>query len=293
MVVAWLGIDIGGTKVALRVEREDGGTREVSFRWGRTASPAEDIAMLGRQVRETCDALLARVGVAMPATLDPAGRVTAWPGCPSWTGLDVGATFRVLFGDVEVRCADDGDLAALAEADTAGCADVVYLGVGTGIGGGIVLDGRLIPGVGKGSCEIGHLVIDREGPRCDCGRRGCLQAAASGPATLRRASAARGVAVGYDELRDGWLAEEDWAVAAVGETCAALAVAVSGLAELVRPAKAIVGGGFADGLPGFVPAVGAHLGSLARPGHPPVPVQAAALGGLSSLRGAMLPCPEP
>jgi kanosamine 6-kinase len=290
-MTSYLGIDVGGTKVALRAEGDGRQAYEATFQWPRPASASQDLDALAEHVgalRDHWRGPIAAVGVAMPATLDRAGRVAAWPGRPSWAGLDLGAALRRLFPGAVVCCADDGDLAAVAEADEAGCKDLVYLGVGTGIGGGVVLDGRPCPGLARGSCEIGHLVVDRSGARCDCGRRGCVQALASGPATLRRASELRGGQVLSAELREALLAGRSWAVSAVEESCAALAVAVVSLGELLHPSLALIGGGFAAALPGFVSRVARHTLALARPGHPPTPLRPAALGGLSSLHGAVL-----
>jgi kanosamine 6-kinase len=163
----------------------------------------------------------------------------------------------------------------------------VYLGVGTGIGGGIVHRGEPLPGPSHGSCEVGHLIIDRWGPRCDCGRRGCLQAIASGPATLRRASRLHGAPVDFATLRTALAGGADWAEEAVDETCSALASAIVSLGELFRPELTVLGGGFADGLPGLTARVAAHTTGLARPGSPAPVLRPAALGGLSSLHGAV------
>jgi kanosamine 6-kinase len=287
-----LGIDVGGTKVALRAEGAGLAPLEAEFRWSPTATAAEDLAALATAVaaidERSGGGPVTAVGVAMPATLDTAGRVVTWPGRPSWTGLDLTARLAALFATARVVCADDGDLAALAEADHADCADLLYLGVGTGIGGGVVLDGRPCPGPARGSCEIGHLIIDRAGPRCDCGRRGCVQSISSGPATLRRAAVATGREVTFAELRAGWLDGTPWALDVVRESAAGLAVAVVGLSEVVHPSLAVIGGGFAAGLPGFVTEVDEQAAALARPGHQPAPVRAAGLGALSSLHGALL-----
>ncbi|MGW0791973.1 ROK family protein [Streptomyces sp. NPDC002911] len=286
---------MGGTKVALRAEHTDGTVRQAGFRWPRATDTAThavaDLDLLARQVRELCAVAPdwpAGVGVAMPATLDAAGIVTAWPNRPGWTGLDVGAALREVVGTAEVLCADDGDLAALAEAHAAGRPDLLYLGVGTGVGGGIVLGGKLLPGPSRGSCEIGHLIVDRSGELCDCGRRGCVQSVASGPAVLRRAARARGTEVTFDELAQALAEGTPWAADAVREGCAALAAAAVGVSELLGPATVVVGGGFADGLPGFTGTVAAQTARLARPGHPPPTVEPARLGGLSSLHGAVL-----
>ncbi|MER7415888.1 ROK family protein [Micromonospora peucetia] len=282
-----LGVDVGGTKVALRAEAAGRPAYDRTFRWPRGADPAADLAALAAEVDRLRDAWgpVDAVGVAMPATTDAAGTVTTWPGRPGWTGLDLAGALRHLFPGTATAVADDGDLAALAEARHAGHHDVVYLGVGTGIGGGVVLAGRSVPG--RSSAEVGHLVVALDGERCDCGRRGCLQSIASGPATLRRASAGRGGEVSFDALRAGLDEGRSWAVEAVDASCRALAAAVVSLGELLDPTLAVVGGGFATGLPGFVPLVAERTRSAGRPGRPAPPVRAAALGGLSSLHGAV------
>ncbi|MFF3487391.1 ROK family protein [Streptomyces sp. NPDC002701] len=285
-----LGVDIGGTKVALRVEAGTRCVDESVFAWRPRHSAGHDLAQLAAQVasvRERLGTPPTAVGVAMPATVAPDGRITAWPSRPEWTGTDLGAALRALFPGAGVAWADDGDLGALAEAQAADCADLLYLGVGTGVGGGLVLRGELCPGPDRGSFEIGHTVVEPDGPPCVCGRRGCLQAIASGPATLRRAARLRGSEVTFDALRQAWHDERPWAVTALRHTCRALAAAAVGVQELVHPRLLLLGGGFANGLPGLHTLLSAHLAELSRPGHPPLAVRPAALGALSSLRGAL------
>ncbi|WP_091108345.1 ROK family protein [Micromonospora citrea] len=282
-----LGVDVGGTKVALRAEAAGRPAYDRVFHWPRGGDATADLAVLAAEADRLRGAWgpVGAVGVAMPATTDAAGTVTTWPGRPGWAGLDLAGALRRVFPDATTAVADDGDLAALAEARHAGHDDVVYLGVGTGVGGGVVLAGRSVPG--RSSAEVGHMVVALDGARCDCGRRGCLQSVASGPATLRRAGAARGAEVSFDDLRAGLRDGRTWAVDAVEASCRALAAAVVSLGELLDPAVAIVGGGFAAGLPGFVPLVADRARSAGRPGRPAPPVLPAALGGLSSLHGAV------
>ncbi|MEU5365590.1 ROK family protein [Streptomyces sp. NPDC005925] len=286
----YLGVDVGGTKVAFRVETGTECVDETMFSWAPRHSAAHDLAQLAyyaRELRGRSMVSFRAVGVAMPATVGPDGRITAWPSRPEWTGTDLSASLRALFPEAAVAWADDGDLGALAEAREACCDDLLYLGVGTGVGGGLVLRGEPCPGLGRGSFEIGHMVVGMRGPRCVCGRRGCLQAIASGPATLRRATRLRGRAVTYDVLRQAWGDGQPWAVSALRRTCRALAVAAAGVQELLHPRLVLIGGGFADGIPGFAGLVSDHLADLARPGGHPLPVRPATLGGLSSLRGAV------
>jgi kanosamine 6-kinase len=286
-----LGIDIGGTKVALRAESDAGCVEETAFGWAPRHGAGQDLAQLAAQVTELrarLDTPPRAVGVAMPGTVGPDGRITAWPSRPEWIGLDLDASLRALFPDAPVAWADDGDLGALAEARACGCEDLLYVGVGTGIGGGLVLRGAPCPGLGRGSFEIGHMIVELGGARCVCGRLGCLQAIASGPSTLDRAARLRGAAVTFDELRPALRAGHPWAVAAIDRTCRALAAAVTGVRELVHPDRALIGGGFAAAIPEIVGLVSEHLADLARPGQSPLPVAPATLGGLSSLHGAVL-----
>ncbi|MCQ4212407.1 ROK family protein [Streptomyces longispororuber] len=285
-----LGVDIGGTKVALRVEAGTRRVAETVFPWQPRPGADRDLAQLAEHVGELRDRLgvpFRAVGLAVPATVGPDGRITAWPSRPEWTGTDLGAALRTLFPEAAVAWADDGDLGALAEAEAADCADLLYVGVGTGVGGGLVLGGELCPGTGRGSFEIGHTVVELDGPRCVCGRHGCLQAIASGPATLRHAARLRGSDVTFDALRQGWCDGRPWAVDALRRTARALAAAAVSVQELVHPRLLLIGGGFANGMPGLDGLVSARLAELARPGQPPLEVGPATLGPLSSLRGAV------
>lgn len=287
-----LGIDIGGTKVALRAESADGRIEEHTFLWPNDQDgPDRDLALLSEGVAtlaaRTGDGFQA-AGVAVPATVGPDEQVVSWPSRPSWTGLALGPVLRVLVPGAAIAWADDGDVAALAEAEAADCADLLYIGVGTGIGGGLLLGGRLCPGPGRGSFELGHLVVASGGPVCVCGRQGCLQAIASGPATLARARELYGAPVTYEELREALRTGRPWAMAAIDGTCQALATAIMGVTELLHPGLAVIGGGFTAGIDNLVERVATHLTPMSRSGCPAPPVAAARLGGLSSLRGAVL-----
>lgn len=285
-----LGVDIGGTKVALRVEAGTQCVEETVFAWQPRHDADRDLVQLAEHIdelRERLDTPFRAVGLAMPATVGPDERITAWPSRPEWTGTDLGAALRDLFPQTPVAWADDGDLGALAEAQAAGGADLLYLGVGTGIGGGLVLRGELCPGLGRGSFEIGHTVVELDGPACVCGRRGCLQAIASGPATLRHAAHLRGSDVTFDALRRAWCEGQPWALTALRRTCRALAAAAVSVQELLHPQLLLIGGGFASAIPGLDTLVAAQLEQLSRPGQPRLEVGCAALGPLSSLRGAV------
>jgi kanosamine 6-kinase len=289
MTGSYLGVDIGGTKVGVRYESGPD-LLEARADWPAAGGVVADLMTLAALIERTADEWsrpIDAIGVAMPGTVDVKGVLLAWPGRPSWVGMDFPGALRTVLQRDDVRWADDGDLGALAEARHAGCDDLVYLGVGTGVGGGIVIGGRVLPGFARGSCELGHVVVDLDGPLCDCGRHGCVQSFAGGPAILRRAAALRDEPTTPDELRMAWADHESWAVEALDEAALALATAILNVGEMLHPELALIGGGFAAAHPGFVDRISGHLDRLARPGQRTITVRPAALGGLSSLRGAV------
>lgn len=291
---SYLGIDIGGTKVALRLTAElsphSSRAIEDSFRWPPASDGPRDLALLTERVQALTSRWpdpITAVGVAVPALFNACGIVRTWPSRPHWAGIRFVSFLERVFAGIPAFYADDGDLAALAEARQMNCANLLYFGVGTGIGGGIVHNGRPWPGLARGSCEVGHIVVERNGPRCDCGRRGCVQAVASGPATLRLAARLAGRDLTFAELAGAVGAGEPWAVTAIGASTAVLASAVVGVCELAQPDAVVIGGGFASGMPGYVTSVQEHVRRMARPGIDLVPVRPAVLGSRSSLQGAL------
>ncbi|KIF78149.1 hypothetical protein QR77_38845, partial [Streptomyces sp. 150FB] len=161
--MSYLGMDIGGTKTALLLERP-GAARPAyaRFAWPPGAGVEADLAALASAVSRLAgpDGLggVRGAGVALPATVR-GGRLVAWPSRPSWAGMRLDTlTERILPGG-PVAHEDDGNLAALAEAARTGVADLAYLGLGTGVGGGLVLGGRLHTGPRGGAAEIGHMVV--------------------------------------------------------------------------------------------------------------------------------------
>jgi glucokinase len=183
-------VDIGGTKIAVGMVDDDGKVLS------RTQSPTDPnsypaalesiIAML-RETSRSAGVELTGIGIGSTGPVDPIrgdfGDVDFLPG---WRGKnpvrDLSDAFKV-----RVALENDGDAAALAEAGWGAGRNrsrLIYITVGTGIGGGIVLDGKLYRGVDGAHPEVGHQVIDPAGPQCSCGFRGCWESLAAGPAMV-------------------------------------------------------------------------------------------------------------
>ena len=202
-------LDIGGTWIRAAVVTPAG---EILVRSRRPLPTSEG----GRAVVDTClDALgearmrtgchtLERIGVSVTGPVDPrTGKLFTPPNTgPVLAGLELGEALSRA-ACLEVRVDRDTNAAALGEhrcGSARGTANFVFITVSTGVGGAVMLDGRLIRGADGVAGEIGHICVERGGPRCGCGRRGCVEAIASGPSIARRAEAELRAAEGA-ELR--------------------------------------------------------------------------------------------
>ena len=195
-----LAIDIGGTKFATGLV-EPGG-RVIS--WAQTATPQE---LDAEQLWRTLDAMLTRV--LTEADVDPAtglagvgcgcGGPMEWPAgkvsplnIPAWRAFPLRDRLAERFTGLPVRLHNDAICLAAGEHwRGAGRGRTTMLGivVSTGVGGGLVLDGRLINGATGNAGHIGHVVVDPDGPPCVCGGQGCVEAIARGPALAAWAQA--------------------------------------------------------------------------------------------------------
>lgn len=181
-------VDIGGTKIAVGIVEENG--RLLS----KTESPTdvndyarglEFITSMLQHASRDANTEIAGIGIGSTGPVDPfTGEMGEVDFLPGWWGRrlcdDLKATFKV-----EVFLENDADAAALGEALWGIGREMrrlIYVTIGTGIGGGIVLDGRLYRGVDGAHPELGHQIIDPSGPPCSCGFRGCWESLASGPA---------------------------------------------------------------------------------------------------------------
>lgn len=215
---SYIGIDLGGTKLAAAVV--DAATGELSLRrqlpTEAHAGPDAVLRRIAGLVGEICETgglphdAIAGLGVGFPGVINPAGGQTIFlPNLPGdWNGKPVAATLRDATS-YPVHIINDARAFTLAEATWGAgrsARTTVCLTLGTGIGGGITIDGKLHMGLDGTAGEVGHQTIDPNGPPCGCGNRGCLEAFASGPAiatlgikaVLQGATTKIGELAGYD-----------------------------------------------------------------------------------------------
>lgn len=192
----FIGVDIGGTKIATGLVRGARVLERISLPT-LADRPKEDVL---RQVFASVDLILERtghslgeiagIGIVAPGPLDPqTGELLYSPNIPALRDVPIAHLMRERYGR-PVRVENDANAAGLAEAlfgAGAGYAHVFYVTVSTGIGTGVILGGKIYGGRTGMAVEAGHVTIDYEGPLCNCGHRGCIEAFASGTAIARRA----------------------------------------------------------------------------------------------------------
>ena len=191
-----IGVDIGGTKVAAGLVNAEGEIlAQNRTRMLTTGTPSNGLSAVSTAIQGLfSDASLknhiAAIGICAPGPLDPkTGVIINPPNLPIWHNYPLAEEMRRVY-NVPVRVDNDANAAALAEGKWGagrGYRNFFYATVGTGIGTGIILDGRIFHGKTGAAAEGGHMGIDRNGPLCNCGKRGCIETLAAGPAIARRA----------------------------------------------------------------------------------------------------------
>ena len=191
-----LGLDLGGTKVAWAAGDAERGVRAEGRRpTAPTGDPRRDVARLAEDVRGAARDLGAEaseaaiVGVSVPGPFDPvAGTVLQPPNLPGWDEVPIRAWLEEELG-LPVFLENDANAAALAEwqfGAARGTRHAVYLTMSTGVGGGLILGGRLHRGVNGAAGEVGHIPLEPGGDPCGCGLRGCAEAYLGGANWAKR-----------------------------------------------------------------------------------------------------------
>jgi glucokinase len=310
-----LGVDIGGTKVAVGIVCQDGKIlKEV-----RKPMVANETAEAGLQsVTTAIDSLLSpsagiqSIGICSPGPLDPrAGVVLNPPNLPCWRNFPlvekIASRYRL-----PVKLDNDANAAGLAETRwgaARGYRYVFYATVGTGIGTGIVLDGRIYHGNTGSAGEGGHMSIDYRGPVCYCGKPGCIEILAAGPAIGARARAkladgsrpsaildlANGdVAAVTSELVGKAYAEGDPVAREVLlETVQLLTIWLGNVVDFLDPDVLVMGGGVAAMLQPFFGEIKTRLPSwCVNPHASEIPLLMAHYGADAGIAGGAALCSE-
>jgi len=280
-----LGVDIGGTKVAAGLVNAAGeivSKTRVSMNATGAASQAMDCVhdAIEKAMAAPNHETIAAIGVSSPGPLDPqSGTVLHTPNLPCWIDFPLRREIEQRYG-LPVRLDNDANAAGLAEATWgagAGHNSVFYVTIGTGVGTAIILNGRVLYGRTGTAAEGGHMTIDFRAPvRCGCGKHGCLESMASGPAMALRArdkvasDGASGAAM--LALSDGQLADisaevvvkasqsgDPLAKKVLQETVDLLTIWLGNVVDLLEPDVIVIGGGVGARIPEWYEAIRKNL----------------------------------
>jgi glucokinase len=243
-----LGIDLGGTGIKAAV-LEIAEPPTILTHLSTLTHPEDGPeAVLGRMTALAQEAIAATgpvevAGLGAPGPLDlEGGRSLGMPNLPGWRDVPLVSAMEARLG-LPVALLNDArahTLAELALGAGRGCANLVCFVLGTGVGGGVVVDGQLLLGLNGTVGELGHQTIEPDGPPCPCGNRGCLEQYASGPAIARAAGMATGAEV-LEAARDG----DRRAVDALERAGTMLGIGIANTVLAVGPDRVVVGGGVA------------------------------------------------
>ena len=264
-----IGVDVGGTNIKIALVGING---EISYS-NSIPTRAEmgyeyTISAMKQAIHDLIETTqtdkndIEGIGFGFPGQIDyKNGIVRNAPNIPGWVEVPIAETMEKEFG-IPTRVDNDGRCAALGELNFGagkGCENLICITVGTGIGSGLIVNGKLVRGASNAAGEIGHIKLELEGgPLCGCGDYGCLEAFASGPAIVAMAEEyiKGGKSTKYRELSNGEItpyivseaAKQGDAVAKriftiLGEY---IGTGLASVVNLLNPEKIIIGGGVAD-----------------------------------------------
>ena len=189
-----IGIDLGGTNIAVGLVTEDGKLLKKISTPTRGERSAEEITV---SMAEAAMALIESenisreevisIGIGVPGAVDDDNGICVLTANLPYKNFNIAEIFK-RYADIPVRLANDANCAALGEAISGaarGRRSVVVVTLGTGVGGGVIMDSKVYAGFNFAGGELGHMVTHKGGRQCGCGRKGCLEAYASATALIR------------------------------------------------------------------------------------------------------------
>lgn len=304
------GIDLGGTTAKIGLFTTAGDLLE---KWEvPTDTSDKGIRILPNLAAAVQDKMAQRgltadqvegVGLGVPGPILGASVVSiVCANLGGWGDCDAGAQLSQLLGGIRVLVGNDANVAALGEiwmGAAKGCRSAVMVTLGTGVGGGIVVDGRLIEGAHGAGGEIGHITVNPDEPaQCGCGKHGCLEQYSSATGVVRCMNklleenpdtpcTLRGTAFAAKDVFDAARSGDQLARQEVEDMALTLALALSNIAVITDPEMFLVGGGVARAGEVLLEPLNRHYQSHAFVSCRNIPICQASLGNDAGIYGAV------
>ncbi len=258
------GIDLGGTFVKYALVAESG---EISFAGklpvGGKATREDTLKTIQNSIQQVVDEAaekgikLKGIGIGSPGIIYDGVVLGGADNLDRWENIDLGKIYSDMFGlpvfvDNDANVMGLGEVAFGAAKD---CTDVVFITVGTGIGGAIVMNGQLYGGYKNRGTELGHIPIQHDGIECNCGGRGCLEAYASTTALIQQYAKRTGKDAadidGYYIVRK-FKENEPEAMDCMRDHTGYLGHGIAGFINIFAPQKVVIGGGISEAGPFYI-----------------------------------------
>lgn len=263
-----IGIDLGGTSVKFAVVNSDG---TILDKWSIMTDISEEGRLITPSIIESVKTYMADhgftskdfigIGMGSPGTVNKENGTVIGAYNLNWKTLQPLRESIERATGIPFFIDNDANVAALGE-QWIGAGNnepnVVFITLGTGVGGGVIMNGQLLHGASGAAGEIGHMTVDRDGYDCTCGKKGCLETVASATGVVRVANDRAFVYQGESKLKESILADEpvdtkvimdaakagdEFAVAIVDEISDYLGLACGNIANLLNPSTIVIGGG--------------------------------------------------
>ena len=308
----YIGVDLGGTNIVVGLVDENG---KIIKSLHRPTEKERGVEPIFDDIFDMCNELinefkldktnLKGVGIGIPGTIDDKNGVVVYSNNIRIDNFNVREYAKGKL-DAEIRMANDADCAALGEVvagNAKGCSDAVVVTLGTGVGGGIIIGGKIFAGFHPGGAEIGHIVIEKDGRAGSCGNHGCFEAYSSASALILAAKKKA------EENKDSLLyklvegnlekmnAKVPFDAAQAGDKVGQevieeyldyLAIGIANLINIFKPEEILLGGGVSKQEENLTVPLTAKVKELVYGGDMPTVIKVASLGNDAGLIGAAM-----
>jgi len=282
-----IGVDVGGGSVKMGMFTVNG---ELMSKWEIPTRCEDNGAFILDDIAADIklhieDNNLIGVGIGLPGPVNNDGVIL---GCVNlgWGTFNVEEKLSLLLGGVRVKAGNDATLAALGEkwkGSGKACENMVFITVGTGVGGGLIVGGRLVFGSNGAAGEIGHMPLVRGmEERCTCGKRGCLDQVSSATAIVKEAGNFENAKEVFDAAKEG----DEKALAAVNKAAKYLGLALASIVSVTNPEVIIIGGGVSKAGDFFIEKIKSSFNEHAFTPCKDVEIRMATLGNKAGIYGA-------
>lgn len=269
-----IGIDVGGTSLKCGLVNQDGGiSYSFLFPLLNVTTEGEVIALINAAIRKCAEQAQGKVigvGIGFPGIVENNTVIGGADNLPGFDNLELG---KIIAASTSLNVVIDNDANMMGWGEFSygaakHCTDVVFITIGTGIGGSLVINGALYGGYRNHGTELGHIIIQQGGLACSCGASGCFEAYASVSALINDYAIVKGInpdGINGRTVVSAYHAGEREAVAALNRHFDHLATGVASLVNVFSPQKVVLGGGITESGAFYVQEVRTRVHGLAMP----------------------------